>query len=96
MRIHETTHQRPVERLREEREHLSPLAGSEFSYRPQFGRRVYLDFAVRWKDNFYEVRLYNVILPTDAIRNRHNPKMREGMLTELNPIVAEARGACSF
>lgn len=55
VRIHETTHQRPVDRLLEEREHLRPLAGSEFSYRPQLGRRVYLDFTVRWKDNFYEV-----------------------------------------
>ncbi len=55
VRIHETTHQRPVDRLLEEREHLRPLADGEFSYRPQLGRRVYLDFTVRWKDNFYEV-----------------------------------------
>ncbi len=55
VRIHETTHQRPVDRLLEEGEHLRPLANSEFSYRPQLGRRVYLDFTVRWKDNFYEV-----------------------------------------
>jgi hypothetical protein len=55
VRIHETTHQRPVDRLLEEREHLRPLADREFSYRPQLGRRVYLDFTVRWKDNFYEV-----------------------------------------
>lgn len=55
IRIHETTHQRPIDRLQEEREHLRPLAYSEFTYRPQLGRRVYLDFTVRWKDNFYEV-----------------------------------------
>jgi transposase len=55
VRIHETTHQRPVDRLTEEREHLRPLADAEFCYRPQLARRVYLDFTVRWKDNFYEV-----------------------------------------
>lgn len=41
--------------MEEEREQLRPLAGGEFVYRPQLGRRVYLDFTVRWKDNFYEV-----------------------------------------
>ena len=55
VRIHETTHQPPVDRLAEEREHLRPLAAGEFHYRPQLGRRVYLDFTVRWQDNFYEV-----------------------------------------
>jgi transposase len=55
VRIHETTHQRPLDRLLEECEHLRALADAEFNYRPQLGRRVYLDFTVRWKDNFYEV-----------------------------------------
>jgi transposase len=55
VRVHETTHQRPVDRLEEERPHLRPLPAAEFSYRPQLSRRVYLDFTVRWKDNFYEV-----------------------------------------
>jgi transposase len=54
-RVHETTHQRPIDRLEEEREQLRPLPGDVFAYRPQLGRRVYLDFTVRWKDNFYEV-----------------------------------------
>lgn len=55
VRVHETTHRRPVDPLEGEREQLRPLAGGEFVYRPQLGRRVYLDFTVRWKDNFYEV-----------------------------------------
>jgi transposase len=54
VRVHGTTHEVPLERLVVEREHLRPLA-PEFQYRPQLGRRVYLDFTVRWKDNFYEV-----------------------------------------
>src|SRR5579859_6876098 len=55
VRVHETTHQRPMDRLAEESEHLRPLALTEFCYRPQLSRRVYLDFTVRWQDNFYEV-----------------------------------------
>jgi transposase len=55
VRVHETTHQRPVDRLGQEREQLRPLPDHEFVYRPQLSRRVYLDFTVRWKDNFYEV-----------------------------------------
>ena len=55
VREHGTVHERPVDRLEREREQLRPLVGSPFSYRPQMQRRVYLDFTVRWKDNFYEV-----------------------------------------
>ncbi|MGI0129999.1 MAG: IS21 family transposase, partial [Thermoplasmata archaeon] len=55
VRIHETTHQRPIDRLQEEREHLRQLIETEFRYRPQLSRRVYNDFTVRWNDNFYEV-----------------------------------------
>lgn len=55
VRVHETTRQRPVDRLEEERPYLRALPEQDFSYRPQLQRRVYLDFTVRWKDNFYEV-----------------------------------------
>jgi len=55
VRVHGTVHERPVDRLEREREHLRPLAGSPFVYRPRLRRRVYLDFTVRWNDNFYEV-----------------------------------------
>lgn len=55
VRVHGTVHERPVDRLEREREQLRPLAGSPFTYRPRLQRRVYLDFTVRWKDNFYEV-----------------------------------------
>jgi transposase len=55
VREHGTVHERPVDRLGREREQLRPLVGSPFSYRPRMQRRVYLDFTVRWKDNFYEV-----------------------------------------
>ncbi len=55
VRVHGTVHERPVDRLEREREQLRPLVGSPFSYRPRLQRRVYLDFTVRWKDNFYEV-----------------------------------------
>jgi hypothetical protein len=41
--------------LAEERDHRRRWPRAEFSYRPQLARRVYLDFTVRWKDNFYEV-----------------------------------------
>jgi transposase len=55
VREHGTVHERPVDRLERERPYLRPLAGGPFSYRPRLQRRVYLDFTVRWKDNFYEV-----------------------------------------
>lgn len=55
VRDHGTVHERPVDRLERERPCLRPLPEAPFVYRPQLQRRVYLDFRVRWKDNFYEV-----------------------------------------
>lgn len=55
VRVHGTVHERPVDRLEREREQLRPLVEGPFIYRPRLGRRVYLDFTVRWNDNFYEV-----------------------------------------
>jgi transposase len=55
VREHGTVHERPVDRLERERPFLRSLTDSPFSYRPQLQRRVYLDFTVRWQDNFYEV-----------------------------------------
>jgi transposase len=55
VRLHETTHERPMDRLAKEQVLLRPLIEGDFRYRPQERRRVYLDFTVRWKDNFYEV-----------------------------------------